>query len=516
MVMGQIAKIDYFEENAFKNEKATAGEAKAWVDANLKKETYKLDERTCKIDVTQNNSTVTKDLDKEGGMETFKALINNGYVVDEFRKSNALLLLGDIVDVGARNLIIEGKLESKELWINRLKCGWNLFFRNLEKFNAARIVPLDFNNPATSAYKIMVSGETDVILGNSAHEVDLAEVKKIYQEITKKGVESNFYDYNVIHFTPYDKLNWDINYTSPKLSTFTYEKSKYTVQFLDFNSDILYCLTPTIEEYKKCTDEKKQSSPLEYKELLDYIEKVEMAIRTMKADRPGTQEKVWRVMRSVQSPLNVQDGDPKFYYQDYKNNGKTINLFKAMKEMGVEIFISSAMKNAQVISLPYSVEHKFKEMEKCSDKEYQIFGCYETKPGKFDMNPVGSRQCNDKLEYSLPVRDLTDTASTTTMLHVFNIGNSGVDVGKIRGGKMTGGSLIWSRAEEKNNGFLQVHFNKMKAEIKFYEVDGETKSLNIVAKFEVSGSSMPGNSYMQKFLDDKCVDNSKPGQRRRR
>jgi hypothetical protein len=513
MVMGQVGQIDFFESNAFKVEKPTAAQATEWYTNNLKKETYNLESHSCKVThtvkdpTTNNDSTITTDLENDKGMENFKRLLSNSDVKDLYAKSNALLLLGDIVNTGSSNLLIDGKLENNDLWLKRLRCGWNLFYRNLEKFNTAKVIPLDFSKPATSTYKIQLYGGTEIIPGTSSFDIDINEEKKIYQEISRKGVESKFYDYHTESFGPYDKLNWDLITYSPKLTTISFH-SKFYIQFLDFDSDLLICAKPTEDQYKACNKEKKLHSVVEYSDVMSYLEKVQLAI--MKFRKDTNKEKTWRVMRTTVAPLNSELGDPEFYFKDFAHGKTQINLFKAMKDMSVEIFISSSMRNAQVISIPYNVEHKFKDFATCAEIEYEIYGCYESKPGKFDTNPLGSKNCDDKLLYDLPVRDLTDTSATSSMLHVFNIGNSGRDLTKIRGGKLAGGILIWARSLQEsknkfNNGFLRFNFDKVQAEVSFYEVD--TQNMMQVGKFIVAPAKVPNAEVVQKYLNEKCTKN---------
>ena len=506
MVMGQVGKIDYFDSKSLKTEGATTSQINEWYESNLKKETYNLENNSCKVSVLENDKQVETNLENEKGMENFKRIIMNRDVTDLWSKSNALLILGEIVDSGSNNLKINGLLNNLEMWLKRLRCGWNLFYKNLERFNAAKVVPLDLNSP-NSESKVMVDEGSVVIPGSNSFEIDINEEKKIYKEISPRSVDSNFYKYETMSFGPFDKINWDIITYSPKLTTISFH-SKFYIQFLDFDSAILKCAKPTQDEYNKCIGS--SSNSLEYKDVMNYLEKVQLAINKFRKDTNN--EKTWRVMRTTIPPFNSETGDAVFYFQDFTVGTTNINLFKAMKDMSVEMFISSGMKNAQVISIPYNVEPKFKNPKDCADIEFEIFGCYETKPRKFDENPVGTKNCDDKLNYDLPVRDFTDDSENSTMLHVFNIGNSGVDLRPIRGGKLTGGLLIWSRSIENqekgktshNNGLMRVFFGKNYAEVNYYEVQPEENIMRSVAKFNVAPGKLPKEDIVRNYLDNKC------------
>ena len=122
MVMGQVGRVDLFAQNYFKTEKATVSQANEWYDKNLKKEKYTFENQSCKAEFFKDGAKKTANLDNEEGMERFKKLVINPNVADLWMKTNALLVLGDIVDTGSKNLNIAGKLDNQKLWIKRLKC----------------------------------------------------------------------------------------------------------------------------------------------------------------------------------------------------------------------------------------------------------------------------------------------------------------------------------------------------------------------------------------------------------
>lgn len=505
MVMGQVGKIDLYDSNYFKTLKAEMSATNKWYDDVLKKETIKLENQGCQAEFFKDGKKTNANLEITSGMENFKKLVTNPSVVDIWMQTNALLVLGDIVDTGSKNLAIKGKLDNSKLWIKRLKCGWNLFYKNLEKLNAAKIVPLDLRASNFSAFKVMVNDETEIITGPNSMDIDIKEEEKIYKKVRQMDKDHKWFKLEKINFGANDKLNWNtISYT-PKLITVSF-KSGFNMQFLDFNSAILACIKPTEAEYKTCAGA--HASIVEYKDVMSYLEKVYLAMFKFKED--SVRAKTWRVMRTTISPFNSDIGDAQFYFQDFTVGKNKINLFKTMKEKAVEIFIASTINNAQVISMPYNNTYKYNDPKKCDDKATEIMGCWETKPGKFNELPNGSKMCDPKLDYDLPVRDLTNAAAVNTMLHIFIIGNSGQDLVPVKSGKLTGGILVWNRSMQQsdgkvyNNGFMRIIFSRLYVEVKFYEVRQNDQVMQIVGKFTISPSALPKEKETQDFLTGKC------------
>merc|ERR1712151_237885 len=181
------------------------------------------------------------------------------------------------------------------------------------------------------------------------------------------------------------------------------------------------------------------------------------------------------------------------------------------KKKIVEIFIASGVQNAQVISYPYQNTYKMPDPVKCDDKATAISGCWETKPGKIDAVPASSAMCSDKLlMYDLPIRDITNSAQKTTMLHVFIVGNSGKELLPVRSGKKTGGMLIWARSMKQsnggksNNGLARFVFGRPYVQVSFYEVRAEDNQMQEVVKVTVSPAQIPKPSVTQSFVDGKC------------
>jgi len=505
MVMGQVGRVDLFAQNYFKTEKATVSQANEWYDKNLKKEKYTFENQSCKAEFFKDGAKKTANLDNEEGMERFKKLVINPNVADLWMKTNALLVLGDIVDTGSKNLNIAGKLDNQKLWIKRLKCGWNIFYQTLVKFNAAKVAPLDLKNSTNSNFKVMVNDETEIITGANSMDIDIKEEEKIYKKVRSMEKEHKFYKFDKKTFGANDKLNWNtISYT-PRLITISFH-TKFNIQFLDFNSAILTCVKPKEDDYKKCAGS--HASIVEYKDVMAYLEKVYLAIHKFKDD--DLKEKTWRVMRTTVPPFNSETGDSQFYFTEYTVGKNKVNLYKAMNEKFVEIFIASAITNAQVISMPYNNTYKYNDPTKCDDKKTEIMGCFETKPGKFNADPTGTKLCDTKLVYDLPIRDLTNAVAKSTMLHVFIIGNSGQDLTPVKGGKLTGGLLIWNRSVQQgdgktfNNGLMRVIFAKMYVEVKYYEVRSNDQVMQEVSKFTVSPSALPKVDEVKKYLEGKC------------
>lgn len=505
MVMGQIGQIDLFHSNYFKTEKATMSQANDWYEKVLKTEKYNLENQSCKATYMKDGKKTETNLENDDGMENFKKLIINPSVTGLWMKTNALLILGDVVDVGAKNLNINGKLDNQKLWIKRLKCGWNLFYQNLEKFNAAKIAPLSLTNSTNSNFKVMVNDELEVIPGESAFDVDIKEEEKIFKKIRTMQKEHKYFKLEKTNFGE-DKQKWNTITHTPKLITISFH-THFNIQFLDFNSAVIACANNVEAEYKKCAAN--HFSQVAHKDAMAYLEKVNNAMFKFKEDT--LREKTWRVMRTTIPPFNSDSGDAQFYFQDFTVGKTKVNLYNTMKERKVEIFIASTIQNAQVISMPYNNTYKYNDPKKCNDKASETMGCYETKPGKFNEDPKASKMCDPKLlKYDLPVRDITNAVAHSTMLHVFIIGNSGKDLEPVKGGKMTGGILIWNRSMKQddgksfNNGFMRVIFSRMYVEVKYYEIRATDSGMQEVAKFTVAPAALPKAEETQKFLTNKC------------
>lgn len=506
LVFGEVGKINTFAENAFAQDKPTMSQVNEWYDKVLKKETITLENQSCQMKYLKAGKEVNGNLENDDGLEAFKSVATNPGVSDLWIRSNGLLVLGDIVDTGATKLLMNGKVDNQKKWIQRLKCGWNVFFKTLEKFNAARVAPLNLKNSTNSDFKVMMNSEYQIITGGDSKAIDIDVEKKIYQKVKFEDKDHDWFKYETNVFGPNTKKNWNtISYT-PKLTTISF-KQFWNVQFLDFNSAVLSCLGATAEEYKKCAGH--HADILEHKDALAYLERVYLAIFKMKEDE--LKVKTWRVMRSTIPPFNSELGDPQFYFKDFTVGANKINLFKVMNEKAIEIFIASGIQNAQVISFPYGNNYKYADPTKCDDKATAISGCWETKPGKLDAVPTSSTMCSQKmLNYDLPVRDLTNSAQKVTMLHVFIVGNSGKDLIPVRSGKMTGGILIWSRSMKQstggksNNGVARFVFGRPYVQISFYEVQAETNQMQETVKITVAPSAIPKPAVTQAFLDGKC------------
>merc|ERR1740139_1001635 len=98
-------------------------------------------------------------------------------------KSNALVIIGDIGETGAKYLKVDGKIANNKMWENRLKCAWNVFYQTLAKFNAGKVVPTSLKDDKTSSkFKFMVSDETEFITGASGLDVDVKIEESIYKK----------------------------------------------------------------------------------------------------------------------------------------------------------------------------------------------------------------------------------------------------------------------------------------------------------------------------------------------
>merc|ERR1740139_219110 len=109
MVFGQVGKIDLFASNYLKEKTApTMTQANEWYDKYLKKETYNMENQTCVATFFKDGAKKEANLEAEEGMESFKKMILEGNVMTLWMKTNALVIIGDIVETGAKYLKVDG------------------------------------------------------------------------------------------------------------------------------------------------------------------------------------------------------------------------------------------------------------------------------------------------------------------------------------------------------------------------------------------------------------------------
>lgn len=101
----------------------------------------------CKVkEINQNtNSDVNEksdfmDLTLTEGFENFSKMFLHSETQEFIRKSDGIIILGDIVYPEVKYLAIDRViLAYSDKWIQRLKCCWNLLFNILQKANLIKI-----------------------------------------------------------------------------------------------------------------------------------------------------------------------------------------------------------------------------------------------------------------------------------------------------------------------------------------------------------------------------------------
>jgi len=289
----------------------------------------------------------------------------------------------------------------------------------------------------------------------------------------------------------------------PKFIEITFRT--FAVQFIDFNSSAISCITEQTEvNYHHCN--LWNVSSLAFAEAKRYFKRLYTAISTRFSASSETKT-IWRALRAHHPPVNSEDGDSDFYFKDIKfseNPKKIYNLISLMKSKRVQIFFGSHIHNAQVMVYPYG--RKYKKRTKYCKEIPKGFGCFEAPSALLNAKSVFNQTCsqNFKFDFGLNEKQKVDE----TFLYIFINGNSGRSFDALKSGKLSNGMVVWGRAVVSDNdsnkehfGFSTANFTKDKLSVEFYEVDPQKNVISKVSEFNLVQGVFPKFEIVNGVID---------------
>ncbi len=351
---------------------------------------------------------------------------------------------------------------------------------------------------------------------NDEHSGSNAETKSeglLKSEITNLNTSTN----NGFNNFPLGK--------TPIITTVVYDE--FTLQIIDFDSNILRCLFNDTEAgYINCTKDK-YVSKYSFKEASKYALALDKILneKVLKSD---SNKKIWKIMRANHSPLYSTSKSNLFYFKNLtalNSNGEpvTFNLWKSIKRNLINIFFSAKVRSASVSIIPYSIKDFENTNFDCLKQKYKDSGCYvhldkdETNQIDYKKLPTIKNNCYNNLFYRLPYKENTDKAEESLM-YVFNVGNSGMNLENMEFGNIANAYLIWKRSQKDFYsskfiyGFSHVSFRKDFVEVDFLEtqVNKEDKSTKTykAATFRISTDSpIPDQTKLNHYIKNNiCKD----------
>ena len=503
-VFGDMGQVDYFYDVVNKIKSPTEEETNKWYADNLSKEEYNLTNYGC--EVTKNGTKV--DLNQKKGLTNFRNIVQNPEVKNIVKNSNGFVILGDVVYPESKFLNYNGgkfgKLKFENKWQDRVRCAWNVFFRELELVNLVRFQKDALNNPVPE-----FADELEIIAGNHSFDIDVYYEESLIDKIPTFKAKSHPYS-ELLKETYGDTfINRAKVYTvTPKFITITFKE--FSIQFLDYDSYAIACLNSANEAgYLECN--KYNTVNIPYADAKKYAWKI-YTILTTRFLESSKNRRVWKAMRAHHPPVNSEDGDADFYFDDittinFQGQEVNVNLWKAMRENFVTLFFGSHIHTAAVIVLPFNKNY-VKKPSVCKDSS-KVWGCYATKSENVVAeNPVFQKVCKDGYKKTLPIKTGSKLAEEN-YLYVFINGNSGRILDPVKYGKITNGLVLWARSQRKSDnqelyGYSKVVFTRDSVEYNFYEVDPNVNGVSVnnkAATFTVIDSALPDNKSINAFKD---------------
>ena len=475
MVMGDQGHMAYFYDRQFKTKGATKEQVDEWYSKNLLAEKYEFKDLKCKV--TTNGKSV--DLVADQGLVNFNNILKNTEVKKLIVQADSIAFLGDMVYPETKFLTYANAdksvftLPNIPRWLERLECGWNIFFNSLRDAGLVKF----------AGVQAQLDTSVEILAGNHSFDIDVRKEEELF---TKLGEFVNPKPKNFVKTDAYvGSATKDKRIFTKYPKFITIVAGLTTVQFLDFNSSAISCINkPTEADYVKCN--KFNVSSISFKESQEYYTRLLEGISVrFTIDATKT---VWRAMRAHHPPVNSEDGDADFYFEDVIINGKTYNLMSAMKARKVNLFFGSHIHNAQVMT--YNYNRVYAKRNPDFKDEPKGFGCVES-PANFSGAPVYKATCSPSFTYDLPL----DKANAG-LLYVFINGNTGRAFDPLKVGRLTNGYVVWARAVQKpskkeNYGFSFATFGKDDLKVEFYEIDGDSNALVKAATFTVKQGKLP-------------------------
>ena len=529
IIFGNIGEIEYIKNSTSFSENLETKEKEDYYEKNIFTQKYFTKKLSCVVTDKETNSTIN--LLNEKGLTNFEKVLYDKDVLGFVQISDEILFLGYVANPEYRNLTFEktGKQTSDYLsfFESRIKCGWNIFLNTLKKVSLATVITNEDKENIFVSDKIKFNiGKSinrdleDVIMGNLGTFID----EKSKYEGKKKA--EGFIDSektSLMNTTSSGFSKFALGKT-PIIITIVYQD--FTLQIIDFDSNILSCLAADNEaEYNLCSKTRSFSN-LTYQESFKYALKLDN-ILNKKVIKSTDQKKVWKVMRAFHSPILSGRKSNLFYYKNItaiNSNGEpiTFNLWESIKSNLINIFFSASDNNASVNVIPYSVTNFENTKFNCFKNTYEDIGCYyrlkDAADDQIDYSkvPMTKKVCDNDLFYKLPYKSNTNKTEESFM-YVFNVGNSGSNLEKIDFGYTANAYLFWARAqkdfESKQfiHGFAYLSITKDYFEVNFMETevkyeDKKTKSYR-AATFRITESPIPQQSKLIQYIKNSiCKD----------
>ncbi len=483
LMFGDNGEVEYFMKNVFTNKKPNETEKSEWCQKNLLAETYETDKFKCNVTHSTSKESPFNLLDDDKGMKNFNDFTKNNDFQKLLNTTQNIVFLGDMLYaenkyLGNGGFNVTYILPHKEKWTDRLVCGWNVFYRSLEKMGLATI----------KGDSVELSNKVDLIAGNHSFDIDIIQEETHTSKavrVTKLMGDKRLNETFIGKKDTEKAMTFTVH---PRFITMNFKQFK--VRMLDFNSGLLQCAgEKTPAAYNNCTYKNFNPSAPTFENSQAYYKKVYKTVK-LNFTAKDKKEITWNVIRAHHPPANPEDKDEDFYFAKVEakytkdtTSEKHLSLFEQMGRSNIHIFLGSHVHNAQVLLIHYNTELRKLKAPSKTDPIY--WGCFEA-PEDFKANADHKPNCSSNtFKRNLNFTD----SSESNILYIFIVGNSGRHLDQLRSGTSTNGYLIWSRAVQSgqsfNYGFATANFKKERVLINFHELDAKKNLLTTVASFTV-------------------------------
>lgn len=527
VIFGNTGEIQFYTNLTSLSEDLNDKEKETYYEKNIFSQKYTTNRLSCHVTNKDSNSV---NLLNEQGLNNFQTVLNDKVVIEYIRISDEILFLGDIVNPGYDKFIFKniGKKNAKNLsfFESRIKCGWNIFINTLKNANLAKITTNQKKD------KIEISNKLNFNKGKFSQKINMDLEDSIINnfkifEDKKRGHVGKINTEGFLNskITPLNLTSADSNRFSlgktPIITTVVY--LDFTLQIIDFDSNLLNCLSFDNEsDYMVCI-KKRSFTYLTFHEATNYALKLNKILNT-KVVKSKAGKQVWKVMRAYHPPIYSLRKSNLFYFKNItaiSNGGSiTFNLWESIKKNLINIFFSSSDNNASLSVVSYSLVEFTNSKFSCFRRKFEDVGCYYyLKTGDqidYSKSPLTKKDCDNDMFFKLPYKANTNKIEES-FLYVFNVGNSGTKLEKLEYGYTANSFLFWARAQKDYNikefihGFALTTFTKGYIDVKFMETEivNETKSTKTykAATFRVTESAIPDHEKLNQFIKQSiCKD----------
>lgn len=527
LIFGNIGEIEYYRNQTNLSENLNDEEKETYYEKNIFTQKYKTNGLSCKIQDKDLNSI---DLLEEKGLINFQTIFNDQVVREFVKESEEVLFLGNTInpeysELSYKNSYIKNE-KNLQFFESRIKCGWNIFINILKKAKLAQVSTNQNEEIIKISDKINFSkGKFSQLINMDLEDTIVNNFTKFEDEKTGHEGKVKTEGFSNVEIT-------DLNNTSSKSIRFSLSKtpvittivySEFTLQIIDFDSNILACLANDDDSDYKICSRKSSFSYLSFEEASRYAFKLNTLLnkKIIKSER-GNQ--VWKIMRAYHAPLYNHRRSNRFYFKNITAmiNGESItfNIWESIKKNLINIFFSASDNNTSLNIIPYSLDDFVETKFSCFRKKYADVGCYYYKKSndkiEFSQTPLTMKNCNNDMFYKLPYKAYSNKLEEN-FLYVFNVGNSGTYLEKLDYGYTANAFLFWARAQEDFLSKKYIHgctyttFTKDFIEISFMEtqVNQESNSTRTykAATFRVTESDIPDQKkFNQHIKENICKD----------